>query len=728
MGLPDRDVAGREVAAYVVSRAAGWNIVPPTVMRDGPFGPGMVQLWIDLDQDVDLIALSRRSDHPGLREMAVFDAVVNNADRKIGHLLPVADGHLYGCDHGVCFAEDYKLRTVLWQWRGKTLPRRSVEVLRRIADDLAGGWLAEELAKHLSRAEVSATRTRVNRLLKHRVHPYPPEDWRRPPGPRCDPACEIRDCAAGLVVVCLARGSATKAGSDNGHTQEEPDGCGGQRGVPGTRHLLAQRLRAAVLGPHGGGTTRRRASDVFRLGFAIVVVAVSVPVMQANSSAELRIVRFMHPPPPAISWLVTSFFWLGSAGVIALLVIAGLLVPRLTAIRWTALAAVLTVAVCALLAVVLGPAAGRPPADELAGVNTGYPVTELAVTIAMAATALPYLSRPLHRTVSFLITLAVLAAVCAGQALPVNAISSVALGWGVAAALHLVTGSPLGVLSPAEVTQWIPDLKVTAGDITRAPRQVWGVERFAARDPAGSQLELSVYGRDASDARMLAKVWRFAVYRDSGPTLILDRLQQVEHEAYLTLMAERSGVLVPDVLAAGEFGPSGDAALVTRVPDGPLLAQAAGTDLADRTLDEILRAVLRMRAAGIAHGALGADTIIISGQGVCIRDFRRATASAPAGRLDTDLAAALAAVAVRAGRSAPPRRRPGSWTRTPPAAPWCTCSARRWTPTRWACFRAAKSCSRGCAKRLPAGLASTCPSSRRKNGSAGPTSCSASAR
>jgi len=181
--FPTGTLAGREVAAYALSRAAGWNIVPPTVMRDGPFGPGMVQLWIDLDPDVDVIALSRRSDHAGLREMAVFDAVVNNADRKIGHLLPVADGHLYGCDHGVCFAEDYKLRTVLWQWRGKTLPRRSVEVLRRLADDLAAGWLAGELSKHLTRAEVSATRGRVNRLLKRRVHPYPPEDWPAIPWP-----------------------------------------------------------------------------------------------------------------------------------------------------------------------------------------------------------------------------------------------------------------------------------------------------------------------------------------------------------------------------------------------------------------------------------------------------------------------------------------------------------------------------------------------------------------
>jgi len=181
--FPTGTLAGREVAAYLVSRAAGWNIVPPTVMRDGPFGPGMVQLWIDLDPEVDLVALSRRNDHAGLREMAVFDAVINNADRKIGHLLPVADGHLYGCDHGVCFAEDYKLRTVLWQWRGKTLPRRSVEVLRRLADDLAAGWLAGELAKHLSRAEASAVKIRVDKLLKHRVHPYPSEDWPAIPWP-----------------------------------------------------------------------------------------------------------------------------------------------------------------------------------------------------------------------------------------------------------------------------------------------------------------------------------------------------------------------------------------------------------------------------------------------------------------------------------------------------------------------------------------------------------------
>ncbi len=181
--FPHGTLADREVAAYAVSRAAGWDLVPPTVFRDGPFGPGMCQLWIDSDPAVDLVALSRSGDHRLLRDMAVFDAVVNNADRKIGHLLPTTDGALYGCDHGVCFGEEYKLRTVLWQWRGRRLPGRAVEALQRLAAALASGPLADELASRLNGDEVTATRQRVDLLLEARVHPYPPEDWPAVPWP-----------------------------------------------------------------------------------------------------------------------------------------------------------------------------------------------------------------------------------------------------------------------------------------------------------------------------------------------------------------------------------------------------------------------------------------------------------------------------------------------------------------------------------------------------------------
>jgi uncharacterized repeat protein (TIGR03843 family) len=177
--FPDGTLAFREVAAYHVSVAMGWDIVPPTVLRDGPFGPGMCQLWIDIDEAVDLAALAR-SDHPQLRRMAVFDAVVNNADRKGGHLLPTVDGHVFGVDHGVCFSVDDKLRTLLWRWRGKRLTDESVDVLSELRAELEGE-LGAALADQLHRDEVLATVRRVDRLLSTRRHPMPSGDW--PPVP-----------------------------------------------------------------------------------------------------------------------------------------------------------------------------------------------------------------------------------------------------------------------------------------------------------------------------------------------------------------------------------------------------------------------------------------------------------------------------------------------------------------------------------------------------------------
>ncbi|MBO4271535.1 SCO1664 family protein [Microbispora triticiradicis] len=180
--FPDGTLAAREVAAYEVAAVTGWRIVPPTVLRDGPFGPGMVQLWIDADPDADLMTLMR-SRNPALRRMAVFDAVVNNADRKGGHLLPLPDGHVYGVDHGVCFSVDDKLRTVLWQWRGRTLPREAVNVLERLEREIERGRLGRRLRELLTQAEVEATWERVKRLLATGVHPHPSDDWPAIPWP-----------------------------------------------------------------------------------------------------------------------------------------------------------------------------------------------------------------------------------------------------------------------------------------------------------------------------------------------------------------------------------------------------------------------------------------------------------------------------------------------------------------------------------------------------------------
>ena len=179
--FPDGTLAGREVAAYLVSEATGWGVVPPTVLRDGPFGSGMCQLWVDVDEQVDLTALAR-SNHPDLRRMAVFDAVVNNADRKGGHLLPCADGRVFGVDHGICFSAEDKLRTLLWQWRGLPLTDEAVEVLSRLRAELEGD-LGAALHELLTVTEVRATVARVDRMLTSGRHPEPSPDWPAIPWP-----------------------------------------------------------------------------------------------------------------------------------------------------------------------------------------------------------------------------------------------------------------------------------------------------------------------------------------------------------------------------------------------------------------------------------------------------------------------------------------------------------------------------------------------------------------
>jgi hypothetical protein len=180
--FPDGTLSRREVAAYLVSEASGWHVVPPTVLRDGPFGEGMLQAFIEPDPTVDVIAWINEDD-ARLRRMAAFDAAVNNTDRKGGHILPVEGGrHVYGVDHGVCFSVTPKLRTVLWAWRGQRLLPDELAGLGRIREAL-GGDLGAELRGLLSRAEVRATVRRVDDLLERGMFPLPSPTWPAIPWP-----------------------------------------------------------------------------------------------------------------------------------------------------------------------------------------------------------------------------------------------------------------------------------------------------------------------------------------------------------------------------------------------------------------------------------------------------------------------------------------------------------------------------------------------------------------
>jgi hypothetical protein len=180
--FPDGTLAEREVAAYELSAVSGWNIVPPTVYRDGPLGPGMVQLWIDTDESVDVMSLVRRGASDRLRQIAVYDAVINNADRKGGHLLPMRDGRVYGVDHGVTFAVEPKLRTLLWQWAGQKLPDLELETLTAVREHL-DHTLGERLHELLTTREVRRTVRRIDQLLRNGKHPEPSGEWPAIPWP-----------------------------------------------------------------------------------------------------------------------------------------------------------------------------------------------------------------------------------------------------------------------------------------------------------------------------------------------------------------------------------------------------------------------------------------------------------------------------------------------------------------------------------------------------------------
>jgi uncharacterized repeat protein (TIGR03843 family) len=184
--FPIGTLTRREVAAYLVSEAMGWGVVPPTVLREGPHGEGMLQEWIDVDPSADVVAMVNEGD-PRLRRVATFDAVVNNTDRKAGHLLPLPAGHLHAVDHGVTFSVVPKLRTVLWAWADDPFDEEELAGLARARGALATaarpGSLAIALAELISAEEIRATRARVGDLLRTGRFPSPNPSWPAIPWP-----------------------------------------------------------------------------------------------------------------------------------------------------------------------------------------------------------------------------------------------------------------------------------------------------------------------------------------------------------------------------------------------------------------------------------------------------------------------------------------------------------------------------------------------------------------
>lgn len=163
----------REVAAYLLNAALGWNLVPPTVLRDGPYGIGSVQLFIDADQEAHLFTMQKAGGfEPVIEQLAAFDVLANNADRKSGHCLKGNDGRLWAIDHGICFHAEPKLRTVLWDYAGKPLRADILADLRALRANLSGA-MNDMFESLLAPDELRALRRRLDRLIDAGKHPDP---------------------------------------------------------------------------------------------------------------------------------------------------------------------------------------------------------------------------------------------------------------------------------------------------------------------------------------------------------------------------------------------------------------------------------------------------------------------------------------------------------------------------------------------------------------------------
>ena len=284
-------------------------------------------------------------------------------------------------------------------------------------------------------------------------------------------------------------------------------------------------------------------------------------------------------------------------------------------------------------------ASGTPPV---------YLAIRLAVATAIVVMASPYMSRPLRFIGRWVVALGALAGVALGVTLPIGMVAGLLVGLGSAAIVHLFLGSPAGRLTLRQVATALDDLGVEASDLRHAPLERSGVALVVATSPEGKTLLAKVYGRDAWDGQLLATIWSSLWNRGERPSVGFGRLRLVEHEAFVTLLAERAGMPVLPIVAAG-MATARDALLVSEVTGRPL-SSIDPTEVDDELVREIWRAIRPLHDLGIAHGQLDGERIVVRPDGTpAIADFGGARVAAPDGTLMADLAQILVTTALVVG-------------------------------------------------------------------------------
>jgi uncharacterized protein (TIRG00374 family) len=414
----------------------------------------------------------------------------------------------------------------------------------------------------------------------------------------------------------------------------------------GSRRLLSRAMRPIRFFSSAAAAPRaRRPTDLVLLITSVIGIGIALVLAPDPGDSGSTTTTFLRSLPGLFGWFweiayVLVFVWAATL-LGAPLVSRGRL--RLARDQWLAL---IVASVGSLL--LAGDWSTMLDGLTSSGPPPVFPAVRLALVTAILVTTSPHLGMPSRRAGRLFLALGTLASIALGAVQPVGVIAGLSLGTAAATLLHLLFGSPGGRPTPDQVAEALGDLGFETERVEHVRLQPRGVGMMRAVTQDGETLLVKVYGRDAWDGQLLSSVWSFLWYRDETPMLTLSRLQQVEHEAFVTLLAERARVPVLPVVAAGPV--ANDALLVVDLEGAPLSSSEGTTD---EMLADLWRAVGRMHRAGIAHGALDGDRLVVQGGRedgrVAIGDFARATAVASDGDVHADRAQLLATTALAVG-------------------------------------------------------------------------------
>ncbi|HWC39946.1 MAG TPA: lysylphosphatidylglycerol synthase domain-containing protein [Acidimicrobiales bacterium] len=407
------------------------------------------------------------------------------------------------------------------------------------------------------------------------------------------------------------------------------------------------RWRERSFGPASEEPYRRRTSDWVRVGVAAAVLTLLASHVGVAGEAQRALFHFFNSLPGGLKSLFRAIYTVGAIWAVGIVVVAALVARRWRLARDLLISGILAWVVARVIGVFVVQhksfGDGLDIVTRIGHSTPSFPHVRVAVVVAILSAASPYLTRPSRRIGQVLVFGLMMAAVYLGTAYPNDLLAGLFLGWGLAALVHLAFGSPGGRPTTIQVSESLAQLGVPATEIHLAPRQPEGASLFLAEDAAGP-LWVKVVGRDEADAQLLAKAWRFLAYKDSGPTLFLTRLQQVEHEAYTVLLAQNAGARVPEVVVAGTAGP-GAALLVERPVPGSRLLDLEPASVTDELLVHLWTQVARLHSRPLAHGRLNANHVVVAEGGPAIVDFGTASSSADPEDRSRDVAELLASTA-----------------------------------------------------------------------------------